>query len=152
MPQNIDPTRFEKITATEETSGTSKLRSRNPFITGINRYSPSQGNPLKKDFYGDFLSRLWAIFGPPNGVGYEGFYYALRDRETGLIFTAYVAGGGAAYGGFPKDASDLDPVFDLFEELLQSTKPVDCEIEFETDYGTYRTGAKNGVPFDEIVS
>lgn len=85
MAKNMDPSRFEQIIASEETSGTSLIRRKNPFIMDMNDYTPSQGNPLKNDFYGDFLSRLWALFGPPNGVGHEGFYYDLRDRETGLI-------------------------------------------------------------------
>lgn len=57
----------------------------------------------RKAFIGDFVSRIWAHYGPPNDVGFEGFTYAFRDTETGLFFTAYSAGSGPAYGGFPGD-------------------------------------------------
>ncbi len=136
MSQSTDPSRFGRV-ASSEAVGTGRARNR------IN-VQPTNDS-------GDFLSRLWALYGPPDEVGYEGFSYTFRDKETGVVFTAYSAGSGPAYGGFSKDASKLDSVLDLFEELLQSTKPADCEIEFETDFGIYRTGAKDGIPFGKIV-
>jgi hypothetical protein len=63
----------------------------------------------------------------------------------------YCAGSGPAYGGFVEDASRLDPILNLFEELLQNTRPADCEIKFETDFGIYRTGAKDGIPFGQTI-
>ena len=103
------------------------------------------------DDIGDFLSRLWALFGPPDEVQPEGFDYTFRDRETGLVFWAYCAGSGPAYGGASQNAARLEPVLDEFEALLQSTIPADCEIEFENDYGIFRTGAVNGVPFGRTI-
>jgi hypothetical protein len=136
MPQQTDPSRFERASFSDVV-GTSQMRSRI--------------NLQPTDDFGDFLSRLWALYGPPDEVGYEGFTYIFRDKETNVIFTAYSAGSGPAYGGFGEDASKLDPILDLFEELLQNTKPADCEIEFETDFGIYRTGAKDGIPFGETI-
>jgi hypothetical protein len=136
MPQRIDPSRFERV-ATSAAMGTGRIRNR------INLQDTND--------FGDFLSRLWALYGPPDEIGFEGFTYTLRDKETGMIFTAYSAGSGPAYGGAYDAISELEPILDLFEKLLQSTKPADCEIEFETDFGIYRTGAKDGIPFGKTI-
>lgn len=34
--------------------------------------------------------------------------------------------------------------------MLDSTTPADCEIQFETDFGLMKSGAKNGIPYDII--
>ncbi len=135
--RSIDPLRFERV-ASSEAAGTGRIRNRI--------------NLQKTDDFGDFLSRLWALFGSPNEIVYEGFDYTFRDKETGVIFTAYSAGSGPAYGGFSEDGATLDAILDLFEELIQNTKPADCEIEFETDFGIYRTGAKDGIPFGKTIT
>ncbi len=108
-------------------------------------------NLQKTNDIGDFLSRLWALFGPPDDIQPEGYTYVLRDRETGLTFSAYCAGSGPAYGGSQEEAAALEPVLDAFDALLQHTAPADCEIEFETDFGVYKTGANNGIPFGETI-
>ena len=105
------------------------------------------GEHLKLLSVGDFMSRLWARFGAPDSVGQEGFTYSLIDRETGDVFRAYAAGSGPAYGG---DAS-LD-VLEIFERWIAATDPVDCEIVYDTDFGTYRSGARNGISFDECAT
>jgi hypothetical protein len=74
MVQSIDPSRFEQVSSSEA-AGTGRVRNRI--------------NLQKSDAFGDFLSRLWALYGPPSEVGYEGFDYTFRDKETGVIFTAY---------------------------------------------------------------
>lgn len=98
---------------------------------------------------GDFLSRIWKIYGEPKNVGYEGFGYTFKDKKTGLIFTAYSAGSGPAYGGNDNEKDKLLPIIKEFDKLLDSIIPADCEIEFETDYGMMRSGAKNGIPYDK---
>jgi hypothetical protein len=108
-------------------------------------------NPQTTSDIGDFLSRLWALFGPPDDVQFEGYTYALRDRETGLTFRAYCAGSGPAYGGFQDEAAALEPILDAFDTLLQNTAPADCELEFKTDFGLYKTGAIDGVPFGRTI-
>ena len=67
--------RFERVEPSV-LGGTSKIRHR-----PVNRYS-----------IGDFVSRIWALYGPPDSVVYEGFSYAFKDTETGLVFSAYAAG------------------------------------------------------------
>ena len=104
---------------------------------------------------GDFVSRLWARFGEPHSVGYEGFTYCLRDRETGLSFQAYCAGSGPAYGtsggrGKYTDAPTLDALR-AFETWIAATPPADCVIRFDDDFGTSESGAKGGVPFERRV-
>lgn len=127
---------FERVTD-KEGSGTSKIMNR------------SQLNPDKAYDSGDFLSRIWANFGKPEFVQFEGFWYFFKDKQTGLIFSAYSGASGPAYGGFPQDREKLEPVFRRFEELLQKSTPVECEIQFGTDYGTYRCGYKNGKSFSK---
>lgn len=97
---------------------------------------------------GDFLSRIWANYEAPDGIEYEGFHYTFKHVPTGLIFTAYSAGSGPAYGGKPEDKEDLVPIVEQFEKFLESTTPADCEIKYDTDYGKVRAGAKSGKPFE----
>ena len=136
-PNNPD---FERANFHQEASGTSKI---------VNRF---ELNPKAGFHTGDFLSRIWANFGPPDEVLFEGFIYAFKDKKSGLIFTAYSAGSGPAYGGFREDKDKLKPLLEKFEKLLQGTKPVDCEITYQTDYGWMRCGAKGGKPFQGPAS
>jgi len=99
---------------------------------------------------GDFLSRIWKIYGEPKRVSYEGFEYTFKDKKTGLIFTAYSAGSGPAYGGNEHEREKLILIINEFDKMLDSVIPADCEIEFETDFGIMKSGAKNGIPYDKI--
>jgi hypothetical protein len=132
------PTRFVRIPVAEM-FGSSKIRNR-------------KGSPLDpmRDT-GDFLSRIWALFGPPDSVEFEGFSYAFRDAQTDKRFSAYSVGSGPAFGGFPADRNQLLPVLDEFEAMLEVIVPTDCQIEYDTDFGRYRSGSRNGTPFDEEV-
>lgn len=100
---------------------------------------------------GDFLSRLWNLYGEPTEINFEGFGYTFKDSETGLIFTAYSAGSGPAYGGNYQDREKLIPIIKSFDKILDDTTLRDCEIEFETDFGLLKTGAKNGIPYDILI-
>ena len=93
----------------------------------------SQSAPI-----GDFLSRMWGNFGKPEDILYEGFNYYIKDKKTDITFIVYFGASGPAYAANKND----------FENLLDNSKLVDCEIEVETDYGIYLCGAKNGVPYD----
>ena len=98
---------------------------------------------------GEFLGRLWALFGPPDQVGDGGFDYALRDRTTGLAFNAYSGASGPAYGVEPAQRAAIGPVLEAFDRLLDQTAPADCEIEYESDErGPYRVGSLGGRAFE----
>lgn len=97
---------------------------------------------------GDFLSRIWRIYGKPKQVYFGGFGYTFKDTKTGLIFTAYSGGTGPAYGGNNEEQKQLIPVIKIFDEMLDSTIPADCELKFKTDFGVLKSGAKNGIPYD----
>lgn len=127
--------RFQRLPKGEFVAG-SKVANRIHFY---NEQSPHHFS------VGDFVSRLWALFGPPDQVGDEGFTYCLMDTESGFRFLAYAAGSGPAYGAL---TARLD-VLEVFERLVSTTPPADCEITYETDFGTYSSGARNGIPFDE---
>jgi hypothetical protein len=102
---------------------------------------------------GAFLARLWAHFGPasPRDAGFE---YHLRDRETGLTFTAYAGPSGPSYGGDLMQRNALRRVIAALEELLETTEPVDCAIAYlaEVEYGggIHVLGWKNGTSFDVL--
>jgi hypothetical protein len=101
---------------------------------------------------GEFLARLWTLFGTPNEIGYEGFTYNLKDTAAGVVFNAYCGASGAAFGGASVENEDFTPIADALETLIDQTPLTDCEIEFETDFGMYRAGARNGVAFEEEVT
>lgn len=127
------------------------------FIRVESRLASGTSNIINREIknphalIGDFLSRIWKIYGKPDIIGYEGFDYTFQDTETGLIFTAYSAGSGPAYGGMHEEKERLIPIFKIFDEMLDSVIPVDCEIEFETDFGMMKSGAKDGIPYDKIT-
>lgn len=78
-------------------------------------------------FIGDFLSRIWNLYGEPKGVNYEGFNYTFQDSQAGLIFTAYSAGSGPAYGGKFEEREKLLPVIKSIDDMLDLTPHADCE-------------------------
>lgn len=103
----------------------------------------SQSAPI-----GDFLSRMWGNFGKPEDILYEGFNYYIKDKKTDITFIVYFGAGGPAYAANKNDFEKVKLLIKDFENLLDNSKLVDCEIEVETDYGIYLCGAKNGVPYD----
>ncbi|WP_223599771.1 hypothetical protein [Chryseobacterium sp. GVT01B] len=40
--------------------------------------------------YGDFLSRLYTHFGKPENIMFEGFNYLIRDKQTDIVFLAFL--------------------------------------------------------------
>lgn len=94
---------------------------------------------------GDFLSRIWALYGKPDDVK-NGFSYTFLHRKSGIIFTAYLEIL-PAYGSPAQDVQKTVPVLYRFEELLQQTTPVDCFYIYESPYGTFEVGAANGNPY-----
>lgn len=132
----MENSRFERAD-NHNISSTSKLKSR------------AMKNP--SSMIGDFLSRLWQLFGEPLSVSYEGFDYIIKDTDSGMIFTAYSAGSGPAYGGKGDNKEQLIPIIEIFDKMLDAVIPADCEIRFENDFGTMVSGAKDGVPFDKMI-
>lgn len=73
-------------------------------------------------------------YGQPDGTEDEGFNYTFKHVPTGLMFTAYSARGGPAYGDMSEDKGKLMPIIERFKKLLESTVPTDCEIEYNTSF------------------
>jgi hypothetical protein len=46
----------------------------------------------------------------------------------------------------------LKPIIAAFELFLDNAKNVDCEIQIDTDFGIYLSGAKDGVAYDKETS
>jgi hypothetical protein len=130
----IDASRFIRVNVSES-YGTSLIRH-------LHRV-------LEKGDIADFLSRLWALFGAPD-IEDKGFSYTFKDIETMLLFTAYSASSGPCYGGIRGTEKELLPVVRLFDELLSQITPVDCEIEFQTDFGNLLFGSRNGAPYEKV--
>jgi hypothetical protein len=128
--------RFERIDDSLA-SGTSLLLHRE----GTNSEAP----------VGDFLSRIWNLYGKPNVISFEGFEYTFKDVETGFIFTAYCAGSGPAFGGDQENETRLLSIIKKFDELLNQSGNIDCEVSIPNDFGMLICGAKNGVPFDTLI-
>jgi len=143
MTNAVRAERFERV-ASDQLDWSGKIRNRSEF-TGLGGMRTGSA-PV-----GDFLSRIWANYGPPDSVAFEGFAYAFRDKQTGLPFSAYAAGSGPPYGGFPKDQQQLMQVLAAFDNLLVNTTPADCQIEYDTDFGPMRSGSRDGKPFDEEI-
>jgi hypothetical protein len=69
-----------------------------------------------------------------------------------LYFSVSSGASGPSFGGNWEYRDMLEPMFIAIEDLLDSTTPVDGEIEFDTDFGIYRIGARNEIPFEEEVT
>lgn len=100
----------------------------------------------------DFLARLWTLFGEPHLLDYKGFTYILKDEKMRLNFTAYWDSDQPAYQGHRKHIREVNDLLDDFEKLLARTPLADCSILMETGSGIYRIGAKDGEPFEVLVS
>ena len=100
---------------------------------------------------GEFLARLWSLFGRPQ-PRQGGFEYYIRDTETNLTFIAYAGRKGPCYGGEIEERASLRRVIEAFERLLDETAPVNCALEYEpeTEFGkgTWVLGCHNGRTFD----
>jgi hypothetical protein len=100
---------------------------------------------------GEFVGRLWALFGRPHRR-HGGFEYYIRDNETGLDFIAYAGRSGPCYGGEIETRSALRGVVEAFEELLDATQPVECSLEYtpesELATGIWIVGYRAGRSFD----
>jgi hypothetical protein len=137
----VDPDRFERIHDPSFPGGLLRHRETGPVVS--ERSEPA-----------DFLGRLWTLFGPPDPCD-DGFEYGVRDRRTGLVFTAYSAASRPAYGGAPSDEAALGPVIDAFEALVDATPLSDCAHEYALDAdaggGRVRIGIARGRWFFETV-
>jgi hypothetical protein len=113
---------------------------RSSLVTGGKLFSRNEVNPrLRYEQSLDratFLGLLWAHFGPatPRDGGFE---YHVRDRESGIAFTAFCGPNGPSYGGELSRRFALRPVLEAFERMLDATQPVNCSIVYaaEIEYG-----------------
>lgn len=86
---------------------------------------------------GNWLCRLWALYGPPPGVTVDGFRYALRDTELGYVLVAYLDARGPSMGAVITNEEghrlgDEDRIarsVDDFVRRIDATRPIDCELE-----------------------
>jgi hypothetical protein len=101
--------------------------------------------PLKALDGGEFMARLWALFGPAEAVC-GGFQYDLQDTAWQVSFRA--AGGPVdpAYYG-PGDVtlrSRMREMIEALEAELAKVKPVDCTLRYPVDADPARGWRKMG--------
>jgi Zn-dependent protease len=171
LPQNtrVEASRFQRISPTPE-KNPEMVCYRYCFLSIDAAEFDSQHAPA-----GNFLSRLWALYGKPDMME-NSFLYTLKDKKTNLIFTAYCHYFVPAFGAYKKYKSEKEmkkvlSSLVLFDQLLQQTDPVDCQIEIDIDFSkfndnvideeeyrqypeqykaTYKIGSQKGVPYIEI--
>ncbi len=90
---------------------------------------------LARSSLGNWLCRLEVHFGVPTEVTASGFRYALRERESGYVLTAFADASGPALGGVlrddqrPIDLERMTAIIDRFATLMDATVPEDCRLE-----------------------
>ena len=85
---------------------------------------------------GNFLCRLWALYGPPPGLPDDGFRYVLRDTKLGYVLVAYLDARGPSLGAVITDEEghrigDEDRIARSVDDLvarIDATRPIDCEL------------------------
>lgn len=93
---------------------------------------------------GDFVCRLWTAFGPPDRSP-DGFTYAFRDRQTGVVVVAY---GAPPMIGAQQDADKGLTAIRALDAIVERTKPRDCQIQYAENGGIVTSGVRGGVAFD----
>lgn len=98
---------------------------------------------------GDFLGRLWSLYGEPDDME-NGFSYTLMEKKSGIIFTAHYQNGVPGYGSFKRDEQQVVPLLYRFEALLKQREPVDCSYAVKDRGGSREIGVENGDPYYDI--
>lgn len=86
---------------------------------------------------GNFLCRLWALYGPPPGTPEGGFRYVVHDEELGYVLVAYADARGPALGAVITnedghrigDEDRITRSVDALASLIDATRPIDCALE-----------------------
>jgi len=91
---------------------------------------------INNDAHCEFFVRLYALFGEPNQVMFEGFTYKIHDTENDVYFSADLTGFGAGYFAKEDDAATQKIIREfeavLYDEKLE-LKP--CSMTYEHDFG-----------------
>jgi len=142
------PARGARFTRLVEDPGGSKAFNRDEITDRL----PPERRPRRPDHPGEFLGRLWSVFGPTLAAdeGFEG--YVIHDADSGCAFTAYSGASGPAYRAPDPHAAGLIGSLVAFERLLAEAPAADCAIEFDSDFGRVRIGVSGGKAFEETVA
>ena len=106
----------------------------------------SEDEPIVTYPRGDFLARIWALYGEPDRIDNE-FAYTFLDREKNIIFTAGLRYSMPSYRFREEKKEKVVAALYLFEKLLKKTDPVDCSFKYVSLYGTYEIGCMDGKPY-----
>jgi hypothetical protein len=110
---------------------------------------PLEKRPQNIYSAGEFLGRLWSVYGPTKEAD-KGFKaYTIVDTQTDRMFAAYSGSSGPAYRADEPHDEALLVVLEDFEADLAEAPLVDCAVQYNTDEGRVSSGVRNGVPFDE---
>ena len=98
------------------------------------RSTPASPDAAARRSTGNWLCRLETHFGPPPEVTAAGFRYALRERTSGYVLTAFADAGGPALGGVlrddqrPIDLERMTAIVDGFARWMDATIPEPCQL------------------------
>jgi hypothetical protein len=100
---------------------------------------------MKPKIRAEFYVRLYSLLKTEPEKSYEGYEFFIKDKETGLEFSAALTGFGVGYfaeNNSTKTIENINKFNDfLFNELSEFK---DCKIELENDFGKSIFGYENG--------
>ena len=109
------------------------------------RYVKIKALPTNNDFFCAFYVRLFALFGDPSQVGYEGFHYSIFDLEQQCYIQASLTSTGAGYWVPENHPAALSIVEALHQQLFDPAVVLkECSLTYEHDFGTTSFGYKDG--------
>jgi hypothetical protein len=167
----VEASRFERVDKSLA-EGAALICYRYCFYSPSRRDKPDEYDQkiFSVELAGDFLSRLWALYGEPDLME-NSFVYTLRDKKTNFIFTTYCSSFFPAFGSNEREKSKLILSLYRFNKLLEETDPKDCHIEIDVDFSKFpdnvideeeyrkhpeiykakfKIGSKDGIPFTRI--
>ena len=93
----------------------------------------------------EFFVRLYTLLNANPETSHEGYEFFIKDKVTGLEFSAGLTGFGPGY--FCVDSSEkAREIVNLFHEILFNNllELKDCRLEIEHDFGKTILGYENG--------
>lgn len=139
-PDPVQQARAEfELVSEAEAAGTSKLYSRGSFL-------PASAAMVDGFNEGDFIGRLRTLFGPRDGDE-----YVFRDKQTGLIVTAYSGASGPSYGGAENDAAGREARIKA-DPLLEGTPPPPTDIAQYRLYQRHLDDAVAGPAYAAVIA
>jgi len=93
----------------------------------------------------EFFVRLYSLLNSQPEKSYEGYEFFIKDRKTGLEFSAGLTAFGVGYFAENNSAKMIQTIDKFNNFLFNNFKDLkDCKIEIENDFGRSIFGFENG--------